>query len=312
MAAKRYSLVFYSALVVALGATYAVYRVIESTKASNRIATAPIVVATVDLPEGKVIDRIELAVAEWPLQTIPPGAYARLDSVAGRVTRVNIFKGEPLVPGRLAPEGSSAGLETKIPTGKRAMGVRINDVSGIAGMIQPNSRVDILLVANSSGDATRTARLFMNNMRVLAMGTTVQRGEDGRPIPTTVATLEVSPVEAEKLAIAQAQGNIQLVLRGYGDPDSVTTKGSTSADVAAALRDYTPPRDVPRRQNRPAPQPKVEVAPAPAPAPVIPFTAPPRVAAKPETLTIPVYRGAKKSEEKFKKDSVRRDTTKPN
>jgi pilus assembly protein CpaB len=308
MAAKRYSLVFYGALAVALAATYGVYRVIESTKANNRVATAPIVVAAVDLSEGKVIDRIELQVAQWPLPTIPPGAYTRVDSVAGRVTRVNVFKGEPLVPGRLAPEGTSAGLETKIPTGKRAMSVRINDVSGLAGMIQPNSRVDILLVANPQGDAPRTARLFMNNMRVLAMGTQVQRGEDGRPIPTTVATLEVFPEEAEKLAVAMAQGSIQLVLRGYGDPDSVTTKGATSKDVAEALRDYVPPKDVPRRRSSPAPQPKAVVT-EPAPQPIAPIVLPPKVAQKPETLTIPVYRGAKRSDEKFKKDSVRRDTT---
>ncbi|MFN8580497.1 MAG: RcpC/CpaB family pilus assembly protein [Gemmatimonadaceae bacterium] len=73
------------------------------------------------------------------------------------------------------------------------MSLRINDVSGIAGMIQPNARVDILLTMNPNGDAPRVAKLFMSNMRVLAMGTQSQPGEDGRPIPTTVATARRQP-----------------------------------------------------------------------------------------------------------------------
>ena len=213
MAAKRYSFVFYVAIVVAIGATYAVFKVLESTKASSRVATAPVVVASRDINEGEKIDRLALSVAQWPVSTVPVGAYGRIDSVAGRVARVPVFNGEPLVPGRLAPEGTDAGLLTKITPGKRAMSVRINDVTGIAGMIPPNSRVDIALTTTLA-NAQRTAKLFMSNMRVLAMQTAVHKSEDGRPIPATVATLEVTPEESELLLVAQSQGSIQLVLRG--------------------------------------------------------------------------------------------------
>jgi pilus assembly protein CpaB len=312
MAARRYSFVFYAAVIVALGATYAVYRVIESTKASSRIATAPVVVAAQDIPQGKTIDRLELVVNQWPASTVPPGAYARVDSVVSRVSRVEIFKGEPIVPGRLAPEGTAAGLEVLITPGKRAMSLRINDVTGISGLIQPNSRVDILLTMNSSGgESRRAAKLFMNNMRILAMQATTQRGDDGRPIPATVATLEVTPEETEKLAVAQAQGSLQLVLRGYGDPENVNTKGATTTDVANLLRDYTAP-PVTRQRQSPAPK-SAAVAPPPVvvPPPVV-QPAPTRTAQKPDSVTVPVYRGTKRTDEKFKKDSVRRDTTTKN
>jgi pilus assembly protein CpaB len=305
MAAKRYSLVFYAALVVALLATYGVYRIIESTKAGNRIATGTVVVASRDIPEGEIIDRIAISTAEWPLQAIPAGAFSRIDSVAGRVSKVRIFQGEPFVPGRLAPVGTTAGLTTKITPGKRAMAVRINDVSGIAGMIQPDSRVDILLTLNggSSGGQTKT---FMSNMRILAMGSQVQENADGRSINTTVATLEVTPEEGEKLVLAQSQGQIQLMLRGYGDPEEVVTKGATISDVNALLRDR-PVVQTPQRNTRSAPQTKApDVAPVQS-APVVPPPAP-RTAAKPESLTVEIYRGAKRSDEKFKKDSIRRDT----
>lgn len=304
MAAKRYSFVFYVAIIVAIGATYSVFRVLESTKASSRVATAPVVIAARDINEGESIDRLALTVSQWPVSTVPVGAYGKIDSVAGRVARISIFNGEPLVPGRLAPEGTTPGLTSKITPGKRAMAIRINDVSGIAGMIQPNSRVDILLTT-TLGTAERTGKIFMENMRVLMMQSTTTKTEDGRPIPATVATLEVTPEETELLGVAQQQGTIQLVLRGYGDPDSVKTKGATTQDVERSLRDVSaaPPRNnrSPVRQSpRAAPETVVVRV------PVVGAAA--KTAPKPDTNKVEVFRGANKTEQKFAKDSVRRDT----
>src|SRR5688500_1291628 len=303
MAAKRYSFVFYVAILVAIAATYSVFRVLESTKASSRVATSPVVVAARDINEGESIDRLAVTVSQWPVSTVPVGAYGRIDSVAGRVARVAVFNGEPIVPGRLAPEGTTPGLITKITPGKRAMAIRINDVSGIAGMIQPNSRVDILL-ATTVGAATRTAKIFMENMRVLAMQTSTTKTEDGRPIPATVATLEVTPEESELLGVAQQQGSIQLVLRGYGDPDSVKTRGATTADVERSLRDVQPPRAT--ANNRPA----TRQAPVRGVPETVRVREPVAVVPKPkaDTNRVEIFRGATKTEAKFGKDSVRRDT----
>lgn len=311
MATNRYSLVLYGALVVAAAATYGVYRYVENAKASNQIATLPVVVAARDIGEGQAIDRLAVVVAQWPAPTVPAGVYASVDSVAGRVSRVQIFKGEAIVPGRLAPDGTSPGLEVKIPPGKRAMAVRINDVSGVGGLIQPNSRVDILLTLNpTEANQARTAKIFMENMRVLAMGTEVKRGDDGRPIQATVATLEVTPEEAERLAIGASQGQITLALRGYGDPDSVQTKGATASDlvgdIPAARRAPAPTRSAPppARRATTASQP-TQAASQPAPPPAPQQAAPP----KPESLSVKVYRGRTATEQKFLKDSsVKRDT----
>jgi pilus assembly protein CpaB len=305
MAAKRYSFVFYIAIVVAIGATYSVFKVLESTRAGSVVASVPVVIAARDINDGESIDVEAVTVAHWPVSTVPVGAFGHIDSVTGRVARVAVFNGEPMVPGRLAPEGSTPGLITKITRGKRAMAIRINDVSGIAGMIQPNSRVDILLTT-SVGSSSRTGKIFMENMRVLAMQTATAKTEDGRPIPATVATLEVTPDESEQLAVAQAQGTIQLVLRGYGDPDSANTRGATTADVARMLVD-APSRPVvaSRPAARQAAPPRIVAETV-----LVPVITPPQqTVARPDTNRVEIFRGATKTELKFGKDSVRADTT---
>ena len=304
MAAKRYSLVFYAAIIVALVSTFGVYRVLEVTKANARVATAPVVIAQKDLSEGAAVDRMAVVVAQWPVGTIPAGAFTSIDSVAGRVTRVAVFKGEALVPGRLAPDGTGPGLEVKITPGKRAFAFRINDVSGIAGLIQPNSRVDILVVIDG-GDKGRVAKLFMENMRVLAIGAVAQRAEDGRQINAAVCTVEVTPDEGERLAIATTQGQIQLMLRGYGDPDSANTKGATTSQIVAGLNRATTvePKTEPRRSSPPRRETPV---PQQAPPPVV--TLPPAPKAKPDTNTVTVIRGNTFSQQKFAADSAKADS----
>ena len=304
MAERRYSVVFYAALVVAAGATYGVYKLLQLNKESTRIATVPVVVALADLPEGATIDRSLVTANPWPVPTIPAGAFSSPDSVVGRVTRVAVFKGEPIVPGRLAPIGTGPGLEVKITPGKRAMALRINDVAGISGFIQPNSRVDVMvtLANQAQGQKQQVAKLFMDNMRVLSVGHEVQRDAQGKPINAATITLEVTPDEAERLAVATSQGSIQLVLRGYGDPDSIDTKGATSRDVLSQLRivQPMPAQVVSRPASRPRPATPV---PEPTPLPVV-VEAPPK---RPDSLVVRIYRGAEVTQRKFD----RNDSTPP-
>jgi pilus assembly protein CpaB len=302
MAARKYSAILYVAILIAVGATYGVYRVVDDARRSSALPMRPVVTAKYTIPLGSAIHDWALVVEPMPEQIVPDGAFTRIDSLIGRVASVDIFPGEVLVPGRLAPEGTTPGLEAKITPGKRAMALRVDDVSGLAGMVQPGSRVDVMLTLG--GADTRTARMFMPNMRVLAMGSEVQRDEDGDPINATVATLEVFPAEAERLAVAMAQGRIQLVLRGYSDPDSTRTRGATTADVIAALRDApevpraTRPTSRPQQSQRPAEPPPVQTE-------TVRVAPPPQ---RPESLTIQVFRGRDKSLTKFELDSARRDS----
>jgi pilus assembly protein CpaB len=211
------------------------------------------------------------------------------------VTRVNVFSGEAMVPGRLAPAGTGPGLELKIPPGQRAMAVRINDVAGISGLIQPNSRVDVLVTLTEAATGKQVAKLFMENMRVLSVGTEIQRDASGKANAATTVTLGVTPEEAERLAVAMNTGSIQLVLRGYGDPDSVRTRGATSGDVLSQLRggravEVAPPAKPVERPSRPA---------ASAPIIVQRVVVPPPPPPPPDSAVVNVYRAGKATPQKF-------------
>ncbi len=310
MTFNRYSVVLVATLVTAGMATFGVYRVIETTRTQNRVLLRPVIVATKDIPEGVSLTRGALERKDWPIISVPPGAFSDIDSAVGRVTRVSVYAGEVIVPGRLAPVGTGPGIQVKITPGKRAMAVKIDDVVGVSGLIQPDSRVDVLVTLRDKGpDGEQISKLFMSNMRVLSVGTVDRSGPDNRPIVATSATLEVTPIEAERLAVAMRDGTIQLVLRGFGDPDTVATKGATSVDVL-----QRPPKPAPppvaaatapvRRKVAPRPAKVVE---KPAPAPVAPLIAPVVAPKKPDTLTIEVIRGDKVTQQRFEKtDSTRK------
>jgi pilus assembly protein CpaB len=302
MGDRRFTIVLAVAILVALGAGFGVYSVLQQAQADAQVPTGSVVVAAVDLPEGHILKPEDTKVTTVPRAAMPPGAFASADSVVGRVTRIPVFTGEALVPGRLAPVGSGAGLEVKIAPGKRAMAVKIDEVAGLSGLIQPNSRVDVLVtVRDEVANSQQRAKLFMSNMRVLSVGTQLERGPDGRPLNATTAALEVTPTEAEQLAIASNQGRIQLVLRGYGDSDTLETKGASINDMMKRLDLEPPPKAAP------APRPRIVYVPTPAPAAPV---APPVVAPKkPDTAVVQVYRGAAVTEQKMlKKDTTKRDT----
>jgi pilus assembly protein CpaB len=97
--------------------------------------------------------------------------------------------------------------------------VRINDVSGVAGFIQPNDHVDVLITRQLPGDNSNITDVLLQNIRVIAMGQNA-KDSDGKPISARTATLEVNPIDAQKLALGEAAGSLSLVLRKPGDPNN--------------------------------------------------------------------------------------------
>jgi len=186
-----------------------------------------VVVAAKDIDVANALRADQLSVAQWPQDRTPKGGFARIEEVAGRVAVLPMGAGEPILEPKLAPQGTPAGMTALVSPGKRAMTVKVDEASGVAGFVVPNNRVDVVVSINR-GDFSKDpfARVVLENLRVLGTGQKIiEKQPDGKPQVVPTVTLEVNPVEGERLALASQEGHLSLVLRSQRDETPVTTKG---------------------------------------------------------------------------------------
>ena len=211
---------FLVVLILSAGAAAAVagalYR-LAAIPRSARVATRPVVVAVANLPQGSRIRSTDLKLASVPEALLPRNSFSRVDDVQGRSVTGEIFQDEPVLGDRIAAPGSVPGLAPMIASGQRAVSVRVNDVIGVAGFVQPGMRVDVLMTGRPPGTSDSATRTVLQNVVVLSAGQILQAEPKGQAINANVVTLQVTPQEAEILILASGEGHIQLVLRSPGD-----------------------------------------------------------------------------------------------
>lgn len=206
----------------------------------QRPRISDVIIAKSDIPSGTVIEPAMIASVPWTGREFPKSfiELRNKDKVINRVTCVDVVSGAPITEGCIAPKGSPAGVFAKIPAGMRALTVKVDEVSGVAGFTKPGSRVDVLLAGtetNLEGKQEQIAKIILQNVSVLAVGQSITQleGKD-KPVVVKTSTLLVSPGEAEKLALATKMGTLLLTLRPGGDILPVQTKGSGPANVWGA------------------------------------------------------------------------------
>jgi pilus assembly protein CpaB len=275
---RRFVLALSISLAWALIVAGVFYRLAGSGAARARAAAQKkIVVAAKPLPMGATLDRASVKLRTVPEYLFPAGAHALVEEVLERPVISPIQPDEPIVDARLAAKGSGMGLAPLIPSGMRAISVRVNDVVGVAGFILPGMRVDVLVTGRPPNQADTVTRTVLQNIAVLSAGQTIQTDGKSPAIVTPVVTLLVDPHQAEALTLANNEGHIQLVLRNSTDHQLAATRGQQLHDLYGAPA--APPAPAPARQSAPraaAPAPVVEQPPAPAP-PKSPAPAAPEV-----------------------------------
>ena len=223
-------------LLVAVGlaslATYGVFRTIKSIPVRQvEVATKHVVVAAENLPLGTMVSKEQLKVVGWPAATPVEGSFASVDEVVGRGLISPVQANELLTENKLAPKEAGAGLAPSIPPGMRALSVKTNDVIGVAGFTVPGARVDVLVVVKDRDNSM--ARVVVSNLQVLTAGTKydIEQAKDGKPMPSNVVTLLVTPDQAERISLAQTNGSITLVLRNPLDVTPTETGGVRMAGL---------------------------------------------------------------------------------
>lgn len=249
---NRLGIILTAALVTGGLAAYLAFSVLRrpDPAAEARAATVEVVdvaVAARDLQAGSVVKNDDVKLVEWPAGALPQGFSRSPSEVVGRGLLTSVKANEPLLSGKLARSEAGGGLPIQIPSGMRAMSVKVNEVVGVAGFVLPGTRVDVLVTLDQTArqEEPRT-KVLLQNVTVAAAGQTTERDEEGKPKTVPVVTLLVDPGQAEKLTLASTKGQIHLALRHPLDLDTVATEGARAARLIT-----DPPRPVATRRSAP-------------------------------------------------------------
>ena len=200
------------------------------TQRANNVNKIAVVAREVNL--GQKLNPDMLKLVDWPANSIPPDSFKDIAELNGRVTKVSLQVGEPIMASKLASVGSQGGLSAVIAEGKRAITVRVNDVVGVAGFALPGNFVDIIVNTQKeegSGNNKSTkeiSKIVLEHILVLAVAQEAGRDET-TPKVVNAVTLEVSPEQAEMIDLARSIGDLSLVLRNQSDVVNAKTEGVT-------------------------------------------------------------------------------------
>ncbi|HEY2962452.1 MAG TPA: Flp pilus assembly protein CpaB [Pyrinomonadaceae bacterium] len=281
---KRLIIAVLAAVVFGLVAAVSVSRFLANAQEYTK-NLHNVVIAKTEIPVGSRIIAEQLQVAQMPRTVAPDGAFTKIDeNLVGRVAVTKISAREPITETRLAPMGSAAGLTSLIPEGYRAMNVRVDDVVGISGFIMPGTLVDIVVVIEppeNGNQRERISKIVLQNIKVLANGSNLDKPKNEKEVERVkTVTLQVTPEQAEKLALASSEGRLQLVMRNSIDQGDEVTTGATKKDLLSGERAQpipepglgsdksVTPRATPKRpRTRPAATQSAAKVSTPAPAP---------------------------------------------
>ncbi|HVZ51145.1 MAG TPA: Flp pilus assembly protein CpaB [Pseudolabrys sp.] len=201
-------------------------------EAQKPLATQTVVVAKQPLRFGTELNASMLQEVPWPTETVPAGAFTKIDDVLSKGRRIvlaAIEPNEPVLALKITGPGQRATLSALVKPGMKAVTIRVNDVEGVGGFVLPGDHVDVVLTRQiDKGQAS--SEVVLQNRRVLA----VDQSADERSAKAAVAksvTLEVDTVEAQKIWLAASVGSLSLLLRKAGETAETRPRQVTLKDL---------------------------------------------------------------------------------
>jgi pilus assembly protein CpaB len=194
-----------------------------------------LIVAARDLATGTLVRAADLKTVSFPERVVPKGALLKAAEAESRVVMFPVNSGEPLLAAKLSAQTSVEGVASLIDQGMRAVSVQISDVTGVAGLIQANSHVDVLFTRPGNIEEAATSTI-LQNVKVLSVGKLPATGQTADPKAprAPVVTLVLSPEAAQKLELAKSEGKISLSLRNPLDHAQAASAGPVTTDALDA------------------------------------------------------------------------------
>lgn len=252
--------------------------VIEPTRAmpdaAPQISMKTVVVAKTNISAQTLLKREMFETREMPENLVPANAVTDVETILNRPAKTEILAGDVMTPQRVFDESEPRGFIGMIPKDCRAVSVRVNDITGVAGFAKPGDRVDVILSEKDENFATTS--ILLQNVLLLSINGDMGVGapsEDQTVDPSTqaisnpsIATLALKPDEVLQLISASKLGEIYLMLRplkpldGYVDSGEVIFRGYKAPKPKTT--EQKAPTSTPA-PSTPAPAPSSGSAPAP-------------------------------------------------
>ena len=232
-------------LVASIGISQHLERGKQTGQASE---TEKIFVAMAAIDIGQPLTAENVKLEEWPKTKIPQGAVMKLEDLKDRYPRQRLYAGEPILEAKLMDNNEAD--STKIPAGYRVASVSVTMETGVAGLVQPGDRVDLVVYLKRNQDVHMTGvKTILRDVRVFAVNQETERttDKDGQAIIAKTVSFLVTPAQVERLMLAGQLGKLHLSLRRPNDEqndDSLATGGLTVDQLLGsdqlAMNDATP------------------------------------------------------------------------
>ena len=194
-----------------------------------------IAVAASPLDFGAPVTPEKVRFVDWPSWSVPEGSFSSVEQLfpAGKshVVLRPMAANEPILSSKLSGEGGRATLAALLRPEMRAFAVRVSDSSSVAGFVLPGDVVDVLITRSAGTDnAQQITDVLLQNVRVIAIDQEA-KNSDGTPKVARTATLQVAPLDAQKLALGQQSGSLSLVLRKPGEQNNPVVETVSMNDL---------------------------------------------------------------------------------
>jgi pilus assembly protein CpaB len=181
-----------------------------------------------------------------PLDSVPVGAIrdtpedrARL---RGSLVRKNLDTGSPVTSENVLPRGDRGFLASVLAPGTRAVSIKVDAETGVAGLINPGDYVDVVLTqVTEKADLAHRAlsETLLNNVRIIAIDQEVQGGPTNYTGAGKVAqtvSLQLEPEQVKRIAVAKNLGTLSLAMRAALElPHAADNRTISSCDVSAEI-----------------------------------------------------------------------------
>ncbi|MXQ07529.1 Flp pilus assembly protein CpaB [Alphaproteobacteria bacterium GH1-50] len=209
-------------------------------------ALVSVVVAAQDIPFGSTVEGHKLTTIQWPAEAVPPGIFSDYsvllpaDGNEPRRAKRAMAQGELVLANKVSDFGEKVTITQTLAKGNRAMAITVNATTSVGGFVTPGDIVDIVLTTGGGGSLR--ALTILQSIRIVGVDQQADEQAENPNIAKTV-TVEVTPEQGQKLALAQKAGTLSLSLRGLTNDEDQPIESIRLSDI---IRDESPTEEGPK------------------------------------------------------------------